>query len=129
MEYEELVEFISDWLDSWTGNRPEFLIDFYSKDALYQDPAHPEGLLGHQEILPYFKRLLRIYPDWIWKAQEIYPTETGAVLKWQCEIPVGDEIIMENGMDIVEISRMKITRNEVYFDRTKLLTAMEKLKR
>ncbi|MHA1908916.1 MAG: nuclear transport factor 2 family protein [Candidatus Thorarchaeota archaeon] len=129
MKYEELVEFLNDWLDTWTGNRPEELIDIYSEDALYQDPANPGGLRGHKEILPYFKQLLRANPDWIWNAEEIYPTETGAVIKWQCEIPVGDEIIRENGMDIVEISDMKITRNEVYFDRTKLLTAIENLKR
>ena len=129
MEYDELVEFLNDWLDTWTGNRPEELLAFYSKDALYQDPANPTGLQGHEQILPYFKGLLKVYPDWIWKAQEIYPIETGAILKWRCQIKVGDELIEERGMDIVDISHKKITRNEVYFDRTKLLAAMKNLKK
>lgn len=129
MQYVDLVEFLNDWLDTWTGNRPEELLGFYSEDALYLDPANPSGLRGHEEILSYFKRLLKVYPDWIWKAQEIYPIDGGAVLKWQCEIIVGDEIVEEQGMDIVEISQMKITRNEVYFDRTKLLATMAKFKK
>ncbi len=129
MEYKDLVEYLNDWLDTWTGNRPEELLAFYSKDALYQDPANPAGIQGHEQILSYFKRLLKVYPDWIWESQEIYPTETGAVLKWRCQIQVGDDIITEQGMDIVEIVNMKITRNEVYFDRTKLLAAMKKLKK
>ncbi|MHA2425666.1 MAG: nuclear transport factor 2 family protein [Candidatus Thorarchaeota archaeon] len=128
MEYTELVEFINDWLDTWTGNRPNELIEFYATDALYQDPANPQGLRGKQEILSYFERLLKANPNWIWRAEDLFQIDTGVVLKWKCEIPVGEEIIIEYGLDIVEISDMKITRNEVYFDRTKLLAALARLK-
>jgi len=129
MEYEDVVEFITDWLDCWTGNRPDDLITFYSEDALYKDPAKPEGLRGRKEIFPYFQKLLKSNPNWIWSAREIYPTDNGVVLKWHCEIPVGDETIEEDGMDIVDISDMKIIRNEVYFDRSRLLEVIQKLSR
>ncbi|MHA2025124.1 MAG: nuclear transport factor 2 family protein [Candidatus Thorarchaeota archaeon] len=122
----ELLTFCTDWLAAWTGNNPQKLLEFYHDEALYIDPAKPEGLRGHKEIGRYFERLLAVYPDWTWTPVEIFPIERGVVLKWECSIPVDQEIIDEVGLDIVEIEDGKITRNEVYFDRTRLLAAAEK---
>lgn len=58
----------------------------------------------------------------------MFPTDLGFVAKWKATIPVGKEVITEYGMDIVEIERGKIRRNEVYFDRSSLLDALRKLK-
>ena len=129
MDKKELLQFCENWLATWTGNNPDALLKFYHKDALYIDPANAEGLKGHKEISKYFERLLALNPDWTWKPLEIFPIDTGAVLKWECSIPVGQETIHEIGLDIVEIEGEKITRNEVYFDRTKLLAAIEKNRR
>jgi hypothetical protein len=129
MNKDELMEFCVDWLSAWTGNNPGALLKFYHEDALYIDPANREGLKGHTEMCRYFERLLDAYPDWIWKPLEVFPIETGAILKWECTIPVGQEMINEVGLDIVEIEDHKITRNEVYFDRTELLAAVEKMRR
>ena len=38
--------FCIEWLNAWTGNNPEKLIDFYSDDTFYRDPANPEGING-----------------------------------------------------------------------------------
>ncbi|EKD41824.1 MAG: hypothetical protein ACD_73C00506G0002 [uncultured bacterium] len=113
---QETINFCTTWLDAWTGNQPEKLISFYSRDAFYRDPAKPLGLRGHEELLPYFKKLLSRNPNWIWKAQEIFPTEKGFILKWEATIPLKDKTIIESGMDIVELKEGKIVRNEVYFD-------------
>lgn len=59
----------------------------------------------------------------------MFPIEKGAIVKWGCTIPVGPETIHEVGLDIVEIANNKITRNEVYFDRTNLVAAIEKKRR
>ncbi len=128
MDKDELYTFCKNWLDCWTGNRPLELLSFYTKDALYIDPANKKGLQGHDQILPYFERLLRVYHDWKWKVIEIFPTQKGAIVKWHCEIHVGEETIEETGLDIVEIRDKKITRNEVYFDRTRLMAAVERRK-
>ena len=64
MDNIELIEFCSEWLEHWTGNTPRKLIKFYTEDALYMDPANRNGLCGHKEILPYFEKLLAVYPDW-----------------------------------------------------------------
>ncbi|MHA1481210.1 MAG: nuclear transport factor 2 family protein [Candidatus Thorarchaeota archaeon] len=128
MQHDELAQFINSWLKDWTGNDPEQLLSYYSNDALYIDPANRDGLQGHDSILPYFKKLLGANPDWVWTLKEIFPTEKGATFKWYAKIPVGDSVIEETGLDILEIESGKITRNEVYFDRTKLLSALRKLK-
>ena len=128
MEREEILDFCGKWLPAWEGNRPDELIGFYSDDALYIDPANKEGLKGHDQVFPYFKNLLAANPNWKWHTVEVFPTDAGFVAKWKATIPVGTEVITEYGMDIVEIERGRITRNEVYFDRSNFLETLRKLK-
>ena len=128
MKKDELLKFCSGWLAAWTGNRPETLLNFYHAEALYIDPANRDGLKGHEEMRSYLERLLAANPEWIWKPVEVFPIKTGAIVKWECKIPVGPETIHEKGLDIVEIEGDKITRNEVYFDRTRLLAAIEEMR-
>ena len=120
-----LTEFCTTWLNSWTGNQPEKLLTFYTEDAFYSDPANRQGLTGHQQLLPYFSKQLKYNPNWKWKALEIIETTKGFTLKWEAEIPVGDKSIVEQGLDIVELQNGKISRNEVYFDRTAWLKCSE----
>ena len=128
MKREEILSFCDKWLPAWEGNRPEDLIGFYSNDALYIDPANKEGLKGRDRIFPYFKKLLAANPNWKWEPVEVFPTDIGFVAKWKATIPIGAELITEYGMDIVEIERGRITRNEVYFDRSNILEALRKRK-
>ena len=115
------------WLPAWTGNNPEQLIEFYSDDAFYLDPAKPEGLKGKEQIFGYFKKLLAANPEWKWEIVEIIPTEEGFTGKWKATIPAGRKVIVEQGLDIVEIKNEKVTRNEVYFDTSKLLAALQEV--
>jgi hypothetical protein len=126
MDKEELTEFCTEWLAAWTGNDPDTLLSYYDDNALYSDPAHRDGLRGKKEIHRYFVKLLDVYRDWRWKPIEVFPISSGAIVKWECEIRVQHEIIHEIGLDIVEISNNKITRNEVFFDRTRLVASIEK---
>jgi hypothetical protein len=128
MKREEILDFCGRWLPAWKGNRPEDLIEFYSDDALYVDPANRLGLKGRDQILPYFKKLLAANPNWKWEVVELFPTDLGFVAKWKAAIPVGTKVVTEYGMDIVEIERGRIRRNEVYFDRSTLLKALRRLK-
>jgi hypothetical protein len=100
------------------------LIEFYSGDAFYLDPAKPEGLKGREKIFAYFKKILAANPDWIWEVVEVYPTELGFVGKWKATIPVGTKTLIEYGMDIVEVENGKVTRNEVYFNISNLLSTL-----
>ncbi|VVC75509.1 hypothetical protein AQUSIP_07990 [Aquicella siphonis] len=116
-----LNEFCRDWLAAWTGNNPEKLISFYAPDIFYKDPAVAKGIRGCEALLAYLKKLLAKNPDWVWQPLEILPTEPGFVLKWQAEIPANGHVITVEGLDIVELREQKISRNEVYFDRSLLL--------
>ncbi|MFX0107695.1 MAG: nuclear transport factor 2 family protein [Candidatus Hodarchaeota archaeon] len=129
MSNEDLFNFCEEWLAAWTGNQPEKLITFYSEDALYVDPEHRDGLRGHEEILPYFRKLLAVYHDWEWHPVEVFPIDAGMIVKWECTIRVNEEVLNEVGLDIVELQNHKISRNEVYFDRTRLIAAVRKSKR
>jgi hypothetical protein len=123
MEIKAAQDLCKEWLAAWTGNHPDKLIEFYAADAFYSDPARRNGLRGHAELLPYFKRLLGSNPEWQWEAVELFPTDKGFTGKWKATIPVGDTTVVEYGVDIVEVADGKITRNEVYFDRVALLKA------
>ena len=129
MNHDELFEFCSEWLKAWTGNNPDELLSYYDENALYSDPANRNGLKGKKEIRRYFERLLDVYRTWKWKPIEVFPISTGAIVKWECTIPVGPEVIHEIGLDIVELDGRLITRNEVYFDRTRLVAAIDKKRR
>ncbi|MHA1479227.1 MAG: nuclear transport factor 2 family protein [Promethearchaeota archaeon] len=128
MEMKDIITFCQNWLTTWTGNNPEKLISFYSKTAYYQDPANPKGLKGHDRIFPYFKKLLSANPKWIWRMTEAYSTEKGFILKWRATIPIKSEEITVFGMDILELKGDKIIRNEVYFDRTELISLLKSRK-
>lgn len=112
------------WLPAWTGNNPGDLIKFYATDAFYLDPTVKKGLKGHDQLLPYFTKLLGNNPDWKWSREEIFPTAKGFTLKWKAVIPVRNLEIVEYGLDIVEVAEGKITRNEVYFDTLALISAI-----
>lgn len=125
----DLDAFAQRWLAAWTGNHPNELIKFYSHDAFYSDPGQTAGLRTRDQLLPYFQKLLAANPKWVWTPLEVLPTAKGFCLKWQAEIPVGPKTVRETGLDIVELDETGlISRNEVYFDRSALLSALHELK-
>jgi len=98
------------------------------KTGAHESQHNNNGLTSHKKILPYFQKLLGRNPEWEWNVQKVFPTKNGFVLKWRAKIPVGSRILVEEGMDIVEVMSEKITRNEVYFDRTSWLKAIRENK-
>lgn len=116
----DIKKFCNEWLSSWSGNDPEKLIQFYTDDAYYSDPARPSGLHGREQILNYLTKLLSKFPDWVWEAHEIFPNEQGFTLKWKATVTYSGGSKTFFGMDIVELKGNKIHRNEVYFDPSNL---------
>ena len=114
------------WLAAWSGNQPEELLKYYADDAFYRDPYLNQGVRGKDTIGKYFARLLAANPNWIWTREELWPNDKGFTLKWKAQIPLpSGETLVEYGMDVVELSGKKITRNEVYFDRVEWLKGMK----
>ena len=125
MNREEAKAFAARWLPAWTGNQPERLASFYSEDAFYLDPAVPEGINGREALIGYFRKLLAYNPRWVWTNIDVSPMENGFLNKWLARIPVGDEVIECVGVCTVELRDGLISRNEVYFDRTRLIAAIK----
>jgi hypothetical protein len=117
MHKKDLVLFVDDWLESWTGNKPKQLLSFYTDDVFYLDPANQDGIKGKANLEIYFTKLLNKNANWKWKVIEIFPTAKGFTLKWEAIIPVLDKAFLIYGVDLVEMSGNKICRDEIYFDR------------
>lgn len=116
------------WLEAWTGNQPQRLLAYYAPEAAYTDPAKPRGLRGHEELRPYFERLLARYPDWTWKRDALHPLadEQGFVLQHTATIPLPGETLVERCMDLVLLDDGGlIARNDVYFDRTRWMALLK----
>jgi hypothetical protein len=125
----EARRFAERWLPAWTGNNPELLADFYSEDVFYLDPGIPSGVSGKQSLLAYFKKLLAYNPAWVWSQIEAIPMEDGFLNKWHAQIPVGPTTLEIVGVCSVQLdSAGNIRRNEVYFDRSRLLAEIAKYK-
>ena len=119
---DEARRFAAEWLPAWTGNDPERLAGFYSEDAFYLDPGVPGGLTGRPALLEYFRRLLAANPRWEWSQVEGIPMAGGFLNKWLARIPVGPTTLELVGVCLVQLDGAgKIRRNEVYFDRARLL--------
>jgi hypothetical protein len=129
MTREQARQFASKWLPAWTGNNPENLASFYSDDVLYLDPGIPQGIRGKDGLLSYFRQLLSQNPKWIWTQIEPIPMEGGFLNKWLAKIPVGPAVIECIGVCLVQFNDQGlIRRNEVYFDRTELISEIYKYK-
>jgi hypothetical protein len=129
MTRQKAKEFAARWLPAWTGNEPQRLADFYSDDVFYLDPGIPEGVKGKAELFRYFQKLLAQNPQWVWRQIEGIPLEDGFLNKWHASIPVGAKTVDCVGVCFVQFDDQgKIRRNEVYFDRTGLITEIMKLR-
>lgn len=125
MTREQARAFAAEWLPAWTGNDPQRLADFYSDDCYYQDDSIPDGARGKPALLAHFARLLGQNPDWVWTQVEAIPMQGGFLNKWRADIPVRDRMISVVGVCFVQFDdHGKIHRNEVYFDRHPLVSAI-----
>jgi steroid delta-isomerase-like uncharacterized protein len=116
-----LSQFINDWLDAWTAQNPDRLLSFYSDDMEYLDPNTRGELKGRDAFSQYVRKLFSAWPEMKWIAKNIYEHDGGCTVTWRAEITKKDSrILILDGMDLVFIADGKITRNEVYFDRSQL---------
>ena len=120
-------EFAESWLPAWTGNDPERLAAFYTDDAFYRDPAVPDGVRGKDALIGYFTALLARFPDWVCTNTGATPMDGGFLNHWHATVPVGDMVIECDGVCTVWLRDGLIERNEVFFDRSELLTAITEM--
>ena len=85
----------------------------------------PEGVRGRAALLEYFTTLLGHNPDWVWVQRGSIPIRDGFLNEWHATVPVGDRAIEADGVCSVQLREGLIYSNQVYFDRSELLAAVE----
>jgi hypothetical protein len=125
MTGDEAKAFASEWLPAWTGNDPPRLAAFYTDDIFYSDPSIPDGLSGKSALIQYLSKLLANNPDWTWTHTGSLPLEDGFLNKWRLDAPVGDRVIICQGVCTVQLRGKLIYRNETYFDMSRLVGAIQ----
>ena len=122
----EARAFAERWLPAWTGNEPERLAAFYAPDAVYSDPAVPDGLRGRDALLGYFRKLLARNPDWVWTHRGSIPMEDGFLNLWHASIPAGGRSVEVDGACTVQLRDGPIRANHLFFVQTELLQAISR---
>ena len=120
--------FAAAWHPAWTGNQPERLAAFYTRDTFFSDPKIPEGVRGRDALTEYLTWLLALYPDWVWTQTASTPMRNGFVNYWHAKVPVGDVELGLDGVCLVELRDGLIARNQVFFDRIPLRDAVRALR-
>jgi len=85
----------------------------------------PVGIHGRDALTAYLKRLLARYPDWVWTPTESSPMRGGFVNLWRAEVPVGSHQLTIEGLCLVQLRDGLIARNQVFFDRSRLLETIQ----
>ena len=124
MNEDDARAFAGKWLPAWSGNRPELLASFYTDDAVYSDPAVPEGVRGRDALLAYFRKLLGRNPEWVWVQRGAIPMQDGFLNLWRASIPVGERMVEAEGVCTVQLREGLISANHVFFDRSELLAVI-----
>lgn len=106
---------ISEWLGAWSAGDAEKLLSFYRPAAYYQDPSCPQGLRGHEQMRPYFTKLLKAYPGWRWAQDQLFTGDQGLTLRWSVSWAEPWRQAIQ-GLDWITLRDGRIDRNEVYFD-------------
>jgi steroid delta-isomerase-like uncharacterized protein len=116
MTDEKVLEFCKSWLKAWGSDDTEKLLSFYHENAFYQDPVVPNGIQGRPQLEKYISKAFGRYKGWSWEFEKCFPTEGGVFVKYTATVPLKDRTYKFQGVDLLEISDGKITRNEAYFD-------------
>jgi ketosteroid isomerase-like protein len=114
---------VARFLDAWTSQDIERVLDCYTDDVRYCDPNTRGHVNGREAMRRY---LTRLFAGWqmTWAAREVFDLEgpDGVALLWRATFRRAgeDKIVEVDGMDLAILRGDRVARNEVYFDRAAL---------
>jgi ketosteroid isomerase-like protein len=123
MDQQRLDRLIDRFLDAWTAQDVERVLDCYTEDLRYRDPNTRGEVQGRENLRRY---LTKLYGAWqmSWARREVYELQgvEGVAFLWRATFrrPGGSEVLEADGMDLAVLRGDRLARNEVYFDRTVL---------
>jgi ketosteroid isomerase-like protein len=128
MNEEKLREITERFLAAWNAQDVEAVLGCYTDDLVYRDPNTRGEIRGADAMRSYLETL---FSRWImtWEPRSIFTlsNKEGVAALWHASFrrPNGTATVEADGMDLILIQGDRISRNEVYFDRTVLASLLE----
>lgn len=126
MNQEHRDRLVTRFLDAWTSQDVQRVLDCYTDDLRYHDPNTRGDITGRESMRRY---LTRLFAGWemTWAAREVFDLAEpdGVTLLWRATFvrKGADKVIEIDGMDLAVLRGDRLVRNEVYFDRAALTEA------
>lgn len=123
MTHAELVALSERILAAWNTQDVEQVLACYTENLEYRDPNTRGQVRGAEAMRKY---LTKLFANWRmhWTLREAFPLgdEAGAGVLWHATFrrPDGNQIVEADGMDLMLVENDRLSRNEVYFDRSVL---------
>jgi len=123
MDEAQLETLSQRFLSAWNAQDVERVVACYTEDMLYRDPNTRGAVRGHDAMRRY---LTKLFAAWrmSWSEREAYLLDggQGCAFLWRASFrrAGGTETVEAEGMDLVLVEGERISRNEVYFDRSVL---------
>lgn len=123
MNQEHLDALIARFLDAWTAQDVDRVLDCYTEDLRYRDPNTRGEVAGRDAMRRYLRKL---FGEWqmTWARREVFLLrgDEGVAFLWRATFrrPGGTQVIEADGMDLAILRGDRLCRNEVYFDRAVL---------
>lgn len=123
MDRADLDRLIVKFLDAWTAQDVERVLDCYTEDLRYRDPNTRGDVVGRDAMRRYLTKLFAAW-QMTWARREVFALDgqPGVAFLWRATFrrPGGDLVIEADGMDLAILRGERLVRNDVYFDRAVL---------
>jgi uncharacterized protein (TIGR02246 family) len=120
----EVNQLVKQRFDAWAQGDPVRVLDLYHEDARYWDTRHPQGLKGKAALAAHLKQVLGSFDMKFALLEEHRLTDRDAAIAlWECAVrprgedgKAGQALMLQRGMNILEIRDGLIVRDECYND-------------
>ncbi len=123
MDRQHLEHLIARFLDGWTSQDVERVLDCYTEDLRYRDPNTRGAVEGREAMRRYLGKLFGAW-QMTWHRREVFELrdQDGVAFLWHATFrrPGDSRVVEADGMDLALLRGDRLARNEVYFDRAVL---------
>ncbi len=123
MDRQHLEHLIARFLDAWTSQDVERVLDCYTDDLRYRDPNTRGAVEGRAAMQRYLGKLFGAW-QMTWHQREVFELRDheGVAFLWHATFrrPGDSRVVEADGMDLAVLRGDRLARNEVYFDRAVL---------
>lgn len=120
----EAVRLSDTILAAWNEQAVDKVLSCYTEDCVYLDPNTRGPVVGREALRRYLTKLFgRWRMRWSRRETFLLADGSGTAFLWHAELTpaAGGKTAEIDGMDLALVRDGKLSRNEVYFDRMRLL--------